>query len=93
MAFYGISARGQSIASAGFGVCVAAFLVRLFSDMLAWSWLGYFVLPVRLVGILIAVWGFIFGWLDACEANGAFASAPRVTSSRGERSGPGPSPR
>jgi hypothetical protein len=87
MAFYGISARGQRVASAGFGVCVGAFLIRLLSEMLAWPWLLYVVLLVRLIGILIAVCGLLFGWLDACEANGAFGPSLRVTSSRGQRSG------
>jgi hypothetical protein len=85
MAVYDISQRGWGLASLGFGVCVGAFMLRLLSDILEWPWLRYLVMVIRLVGLLIIVWGITFGWIDARAANGAPGptreSDPRVARS------------
>jgi len=65
MAFYEISARGRQISSVGFGVCVAAFMTRLLADALEWSWLVVVVVLACVVGLALAAWGVVFGWLDA----------------------------
>jgi hypothetical protein len=65
MAFYEISARGWRISSVGFGVCVAAFMIRLLADVLDWSWLVVLVVLACIVGLGLAAWGVVFGWLEA----------------------------
>jgi hypothetical protein len=65
MAFYEISARGWRISSVGFGVCVAAFMVRLLADVFEWPWLVVVVVLACVLGLGLAAWGVVFGWLDA----------------------------